>query len=150
MKVSEKYRHIGYSYPGVPRGWVPIVEKAIIEIESQMWPKWIPMFVKRKIHLWGTGNSVVQVENKIWYRIRQKLTKGQIITDIKDKYATLRIYGFFGEEIRKIIKEATKECSETCESCGSKNGVKTTGKGWIYNLCRSCRNKKISKNKNNG
>ena len=49
--------------------------------------------------------------------------------DIKDKYATLRIYGFFGEEIRTIIKEATKECSETCESCGSKDGVKTTGKG---------------------
>jgi hypothetical protein len=108
------------------------------------------MFIKRKIHLWGTGNSVVRVKNKIWYRIRQKLTKGQVIMDIKDKYATLRIYGFFGDEIRTIIKEATKECSETCESCGSKDGVKTTGKGWIYNLCRSCRNKGKSKNKNNG
>jgi hypothetical protein len=50
MKTSEKYRHIGYSYPGVPNPWKPIVEKAIVEIEKEMWPRWIPLFIKRLIH----------------------------------------------------------------------------------------------------
>jgi hypothetical protein len=32
MKISKKYRHIGYSYPGVSKGWFPIVEDAIVKI----------------------------------------------------------------------------------------------------------------------
>lgn len=141
-KVSEKYRHIGYSYPGVPNPWKPIVEKAIIEIEREMWPRWIPLFIKRWIHYLATGNSVVKVRSRFWYRIRAKLTKGQIITDIKDKFATLRIYGSFGEEIEKIIEKAEDECYRTCERCGGKEKVRSVGKGWIYNLCKICRKPK--------
>ena len=46
--LNEKYKHIGYSYPGVPKGWKPVVEKAMKDIEKAMWPSWIPMFIKRK------------------------------------------------------------------------------------------------------
>jgi hypothetical protein len=142
MKVSEKYRHIGYSYPGVPNGWKPIVEKAIIEIEREMWPRWIPVFIKRWIHYLATGNSVVRVRSWFWYRVREKLTKGQIITDIKDKFATLRIYGSFGDEIEKIIDKAEEDCYRTCERCGGNEKVRSVGKGWIYNLCKPCRKSK--------
>ena len=55
MKISEKYKHIGYSYPSVPEGWLKIVEKAIVDIEKEMWPRWIPMFIKRIIHYLATG-----------------------------------------------------------------------------------------------
>lgn len=139
MKISEKYRHIGYSYPGVPSGWKSIVEKAIIDIEKEMWPRWIPRFIKRIIHYLATGNSVVRVRSRFWNKVRQKLTKGQIITDIKDKYAELRIYGYFGKEIETIIDKAVNECYGTCERCGSQKKVRTVGKGWLYNLCRDCR-----------
>jgi hypothetical protein len=85
---------------------------------------------------------VVRVRSWFWYRIRTKLTKGQIITDIKDKFATLRIYGHFGEEIEKIIEQAEDECYKTCERCGGKEKVRSVGKGWIYNLCKTCRKPK--------
>jgi len=141
MKVSEKYRHIGYSYPGVPNPWKPIVEKAIVNIERKMWPRWIPLFLKRKIHYWATGNSVVRVKSRFWYKVRNILTKGQMVTDIKDKYASLRIYGYFGNDIEKIVRKAEKECAKTCERCGSRESAKAVGKNWIYNLCKSCRKK---------
>lgn len=139
MKISEKYKHIGYSYPSVPDGWKSIVEKAIIDMEKEMWPRWIPMFIKRKIHYLATGNSVVNIKYRFWYKVRKKLTKGQMVTDIKDKFAGLRIYGYFGDEIEAIIKKAEDECYGTCERCGSQQKVRTVGKGWIYNLCKSCR-----------
>lgn len=142
MKISEKYRHIGYSYPGVPNGWKPIVEKAIIEIEKVMWPRWIPLFLKRKIHYWATDNTVVKIKNRFWYYVRCKLTKNQIITDIKDKYATLRIYGFYEEKIESIIRKTDKICSETCESCGGKEEVRLSDYGWVHNYCIDCRKKK--------
>jgi len=142
MKISEKYRHIGYSYPGVPKGWVPIVEDAIVKIENEMWPKWIPLFVKRYIHKKATGNSVVRVESQFWNKIRNRLTKGQMITDIKDKFATLRIYGHYGDKIEKIIEEAEVKCINTCETCSSTYGVRSINYGWIYNLCKDCRSKK--------
>ncbi|NBU98547.1 MAG: hypothetical protein EBS19_10125 [Spirochaetia bacterium] len=137
--ISKKYRHIGYSFPGVPKGWKPIVEKAIVDIEREMWPKGIPFFVKRWIHYLATGNSVVRIKSRFWYNIREKLTKGQIITDIKDKFAGLRIYGNFGPEIESIIERAERECYKTCEKCGSNERVETFGRNWIYNLCKSCR-----------
>ena len=139
MKVSEKYKHIGYSYPGVPKGWQKIVEKTIEDIEKAMWPRWIPLFVKRKIHFLATGNSVVGVKNIFWYKVRKFLTKGQIVTDIKDKYATLRIYGYFSPKIDEIVKKAEDQCFATCERCGSQQKVRTVGKNWVYNLCKSCR-----------
>lgn len=141
-EVSEKYRHIGYSFMTVPKGWEGVVEKTIIKIERAMWPSWIPMFIKRKIHYLATGNSVVRIRSPFWYNIRKRLTGGQIITDIKDKYAQLRIYGSFGEDIGKIIIEAEDECYRTCERCGSNQKVRTIGRSWLYNLCKKCRYKK--------
>jgi hypothetical protein len=149
MKISEKYRHVGYSYPGVPKGWVRIVEDTIVEIERAMWPRWIPLFVKRWIHYMATGNSVVRVKSRFWYKVRTKLTKNMIITDIKDKYATLRIYGYFNKEVGDIISKASKKCSETCETCSSIYGVRAVDYGWVYNLCKDCRSKKkVTKKKN--
>jgi hypothetical protein len=149
MKISEKYRHIGYSYPGVPKGWVRIVEDAIVKIERAMWPRWIPLFVKRWIHYMATGNSVVRVKNRFWYKVRTKLTKNMIITDIKDKYASLRIYGYFNKDIEAIISKASKKCSETCETCSSTYGVRSVDYGWVYNLCTDCRSKKKATKKKN-
>lgn len=139
IKFSNKYKHIGYSWVGVPKGWEEIVKKGIIEIEKEMWFNYIPLFLKRWIHYLATGNSIIRVKNRFFYKIRQKLTKGQIVNDIKEKYATLRIYGYFGENIYKIIHKLEKECSKTCQQCSSKKGVKLYTDGWYYNLCNKCK-----------
>ena len=35
MEINEKYKHIGYSYPGVPKGWKPVVEKAMKDKDAE-------------------------------------------------------------------------------------------------------------------
>lgn len=141
MKFYKKYQHVGISHPGVPDGWIPIVKKAIISIEKEMWPAWMPFPIKRLIHWLATGNSVVHVKYWWAYRLRSRFTNGQMITDIKEKYATLRIYGDFNDKIHKIVKEGEIECRKTCQTCGSTNDVRMNNTGWFYNLCRNCRAK---------
>ena len=139
MEFSKKYDHVGYSYPAVPKTWVPIVKKAVIAIEKEMWPKYIPLFLKRWIHYLATGNSVVRIRNKFWNKVKNKLTHSMIITDIKDKYATLRIYGYFNDKIHKIIEQAELDCDNTCELWGSRRGVRTVNDcGWYRQACHKC------------
>ncbi len=138
MEFHEKYQHVGISRPGLPKGWEPIVKKAIIIIEPAMWPQWIPFPVKRIIHWLANGNSVFFIKYRWANRLRDYLTHSQMITDIKEKYATLRIYGYFGKEVNDIIKTAEIECSNTCQRCGSHEDVKVMGTGWYYNVCGNC------------
>ncbi len=142
MEFSKKYRHIGNSYAGVPRHWKPVVEKHLVRIEKVMWKQWwMPRFIMRAIHFLATGGSVVRI--KFWwaYNLRNKLTGSQIIQDIKEKYGSLRIYGYFGKEIDDIITEAVKECANTCMDCGSNNNVEYIDNGWVYVLCAECRDR---------
>ena len=145
MKIYKKYKHIGYSYPGVPDGWVTIVEKAIVDIERVMWPRWIPLFIKRWIHYLATDNSVVRVKYRWANNLRNRLTGHCMIMDIKEKYATLRIYAFSSEAIDKIIEKAEIDCDNTCQNCGSTESVETIDTGWVYNLCGECRKKMMDK-----
>ena len=139
MDFYNKYRHVGYSYLGVSDAWKPIVKKAVIAIEKEMWPKWIPMFIKRWIHYMATGNSVVCIKNKFWSKVRDKLTGHMMITDIKDKYAGLRLYGYFNDKCDTIVEIAEKECDKTCEFCGSTKNVEIRNDyGWMRNLCSTC------------
>ena len=139
MEFYNKYSHIGYSYLGVPKPWQPIVKKAVIAIEREIWPRYMPMFLKRWIHYWATGNSVVCIRNNFWNKVRDKLTGHMMITDIKDKYAGLRIYGYFNDECNKIVENAEKECDKTCEFCSSTKDVEIRDDfGWMRNLCSTC------------
>lgn len=145
LKFHEKYSHIGFSWAdNAPKGWQPIVEKALIDIEKIMWPQWwLPMWLKRFIHYTACKNSVVQINNRLFYKLRDKLTHGQMVRDIKEKFAGLRIYGDFGPLINKVVKDAVKQCDGTCQQCGSTQDVKNFKRvGWWVNLCVDCRNKK--------
>ena len=65
-----------------------------------------------------------------------------MITDIKDKYAGLRIYGYLNDVCYKIIKQAEAECDNTCEFCGSTSEVEIWNDcGWMWNLCPVCAEK---------
>ena len=135
----KKYRHVGYALPSVPDGWKGIVRKAIIDIEKEMWPEFMPVFLKHLIHYLATGNSAVHV--KFWWanKLRDKITGRSIISDIKTKYGTLRINVYGKKEIHDIVAAVTKECAATCEKCEGTSRVKLVGNtGWIYNLCIIC------------
>lgn len=139
MEFSKKYSHVGYSYLGVPDAWKPIVKKAVIELEKEMWPQWwLPMFAKRWIHWLAMGQSIWHVRCWWAYKLRNKLARGSI-SDIKDKYAGLRIYMSGTDKMYEIIERAEKECDETCESCRSKDDVQVVDYGWLYNYCKKCR-----------
>lgn len=56
------------------------------------------------------------------------------ISQIKEKFGTLRFYTSFGnDELYEIIRKAEKLSAETCESCGKPG--KLTGMSWYSTLC---------------
>lgn len=139
---QEKFSHVGYSHLGVPGPWKPHAMSAIKDIEKLMWPQWwLPMWTKRLIHYLATGWSVVRLNYRFWYNIRERLTKGCIIRDVKDKYASIRIYLSGTEEMYNIVRKAEELCSITCERCGfiSKSVINHKESGWVYNLCKKCK-----------
>jgi hypothetical protein len=136
---KRKYSYLGYTYPNVPQPWVPIVNRLLKSMDEIVRPKWIPAIILNVINAFATGGSVVMVKNRFWNNVLSKITKGIRIFDIKDKYATLRVYGSFSDEIYALIDKAEKECENTCEKCGSQDNVFEYGHGWIYNVCEKCR-----------
>lgn len=59
------------------------------------------------------------------------------ITDIKEKYGTLRWYDFgCSEEAHKIILKYCNRSAEVCQLCGKPATVMT--RGWIGYLCAKC------------
>jgi len=143
MEFYKKYSHVGYSFLNVPKAWQPIVKKAVIAIEKEIWPRWMPMFIKRWIHYLATGNSIVRVRSRFWSKVRDKYAGHMMITDIKDKFAGLRIYGYFNLACDKIVEDAEEACDNTCEDCGWTRDVEIRNDyGWMRNLCNSCADEK--------
>jgi len=150
-KEFKKYRYLGYWYPGVPEHWKPIVLNMLKEMDEYIKPKLVPRFIYNWVAWFARRGSVVNVSNNFWYKISYYLNKGNFITDIKDKYATLRVYGYFDNSVDEIIEKAEKLCENTCERCGGTEEVKDIAiKGWVTNLCINCRTElKPKKNDSN-
>ena len=71
------------------------------------------------------------------YIDRHAVTQIEAI-QVKEKFGTLRFYVQGGDEITdSIIEYAEILSSQTCEHCGSTEGVKQT-KGYVVTLCRKC------------
>jgi len=148
----KKYNYLGCVGLTVPEPWKPIVYEAIQKIDKIVKPVWIPRVLVNKIWMLGTGESIVKVKSKFWYFIYRKITKKILIKDIKIKFAGLRIYGDFNEEINKIVSEAVSKCDKTCEYCGSIDKVRRVEiNRWVRNVCKKCESKERGKfkNKNN-
>jgi len=73
-----------------------------------------------------------------------KIAPDYKIFQIKEKFGGLRYYtdGSIGEEGERLIAEAERECSKTCEFCGSTDEVATAGPSWIKTLCKVCHSKR--------
>ena len=61
---------------------------------------------------------------------------------VKEKFGGLRLYtGAATDEQFDIINKAEEESYHTCEWCGSKENITTSG-GWLITLCDDCRQKR--------
>ena len=64
---------------------------------------------------------------------------GALVTQVKEKYGTLRIYvGTVHDELANIVDVAEEASGETCEMCGAP-GSRTTDRRWILTLCDACK-----------
>jgi hypothetical protein len=63
-----------------------------------------------------------------------------VVTDVKEKYGTLRFYVVScSEEFYKLIDEVEERSAAICETCGEP-GETRFDLGWYKTLCDSCYN----------
>ena len=63
------------------------------------------------------------------------------ITQIKEKWGTLRVYTFGEDEkLSELVNKAESESAYVCEHCGSRHDIGRTS-GYIRTLCRTCAKK---------
>lgn len=132
-----KYRYLGAVAPEVPETWKPIIFKMIEDIDKIIKPKfisrWFLNFLYDKSHN-KRGLVVIPFLDKIL----SKLIDGTNITQIKQKFATLRVYGTFNSNVCIITRAAESTCNNTCESCGNNGTSNVMVKNWVRNLCLEC------------
>ncbi len=73
-------------------------------IDQKVRPKWCPYWFLNLLHLWGNDNSICRLRSARISRLRDRIIGGVMITDIKEKWGTLRIYGRFTPEIEEELK----------------------------------------------
>jgi len=108
-KKGEEYSYLGYAYY-TPKTFVgTILLDFFKEVDKVARPKWCPKFYLRLLKLFGNDNSVVRMRNYYLSCKYSKITKGIMITDMKWKYDSFRIYGSFTKELDNISKEVCKK-----------------------------------------
>ena len=133
------YSYLGYTYLSIPEPWKLIVSRFLQDVDKIIRPWYIPRIFLNIVNNLATGRSVVRIRSHFWLRVLEYFTHGVQISDIKDKYATLRIYGSFTDGIQELADKAEEECTHICEKCGSREDVDFYGVHWVYCYCGKCR-----------
>lgn len=105
-KREHKYKYLGITWNLFKEGTegYELIEEFIQYVDNISKPKWCPRFILRILHLYGNDNSIIRCRSQKLSRISRKLLKGIMITDIKEKWGTLRIYGYFTKEINDKLR----------------------------------------------
>lgn len=83
-----------------------LLQKFIEVASEKAKPIWMPWQFMNLLFLFAADNSIVKVRIPwLYYNVFLKLTKGLMITDIKEKFGTLRIYGNFDKELSDLADE---------------------------------------------
>jgi len=84
------------------------------------------------------GNGWFDLIDKTLAKIKEK-DEEVLVTQIKEKYAELRIYvNEASLEVYDIIHEAEEKSRTVCERCGKHNAEVRSKGGWFKTLCDSC------------
>jgi len=115
MDTHEKYKYLGISYNifRVNSKNAQLLNDFYEFVDSKIKPWWCPRWFLRFLHLFGNDNSVVRVRSQRLHKLLRWLTDGVTIQQVKTKFGTLRIYGYFTEEIQNRITELEKEINPT-------------------------------------
>lgn len=125
-KNFKKYRYLGMVNPEVPDPWKPTILNMLISIDKIVKPKYYPRFM---LNLFADRGGYI-CEDKVYF------------SQIKQKFGSLRISASYIPEIQVIIDKATTLCNNTCEFCGNIGTENTTIKGWVRNVCITCKETK--------
>lgn len=82
-----------------------LIEEFLNFVASKARKWWTPFWLLNLLHLYGRDNSIVRCRSQKISRLCGRLTNGIVVTDVKEKWGTLRIYGSFTEEIEERLKE---------------------------------------------
>jgi len=115
LDTHEKYRYLGITYNifRVNTRNAELLDDFYKFVDSKVKPWYVPRWFLRLLHLFGNDNSIVRVRSQWIHKLHRKLTGGVIIQQVKTKFGTLRIYGYFTEEIQNRITELEKEINPT-------------------------------------
>ena len=104
---DHKYHYLGISWNIFDENTdlYDYLENFIMFVAKKAKPWWVPRFVLNLLHLFGNDNSIVRCRNFHLSHVKQLLTGGITIHDIKTKYGTLRVYGNFTQEIYDELKK---------------------------------------------
>jgi ribosomal protein L37AE/L43A len=122
----KKYRYLGQVVPEVPKSWEPHIMEMFIKLDKIARHKFIPLFLLNFI-------------NTVFPLLLEKLMPSIFITQIKQKFGVLRVYGTFSSRAQKIVSQTESLCNNTCEFCGNPNTTRVMVKSWIRNLCATCK-----------
>ena len=118
FKPSNKYAYLGIHWNIFFKDTdnYNILNKFIQDVDKIAKPWYAPRWFLNLLHLFGNDNSIIKVRNYGIHKFRNYLTKGIMITDIKTKYDTIRIYGYFPQKINDLIDEVEKKINPTLEA----------------------------------
>lgn len=122
----KKYKYLGQVIPEVPKVW----ENHILDMLSELDKLSRPKFVSK---------GLLNFLSSAYPALLRKFIPNIQITQIKQKFATLRITGTFNKTAQSIINNTIFLCNNTCEFCGNPNTTHVTVKSWVRNLCSTCK-----------
>jgi hypothetical protein len=109
-------------------GWYNILNSLCFQIQSHI--DWIEQVNQGIIE----RNKKEDPEGQINQQMLQEYIPQAIVTQVKEKFGTLRFYYDGGDEkIDGMVTMAEAMSAVTCEVCG--NAGKFRGRGWYYTAC---------------
>jgi hypothetical protein len=117
---------------GVPKAWLPIVDLLCGAIQSYC-------NSTRSVKNPDYDETLPYArEDRRTHKYLQEPREQVVCIQMKEKFGGLRFYTNGHDDIVEgMIKLAEKICSETCETCGTREGLGFT-KGWITVKCENC------------
>lgn len=105
FKHENRRRYIGIDWNLFKEGTegYELIEEFLdfVACKARRW--WTPSWFLNLLHLFGRDNSAVRMRSYRLSRLCSRLTNGILVTDVKEKYGTLRIYGSFTDEINEML-----------------------------------------------
>lgn len=137
-----KYRYLGEVSAAIPEPWKPIVLQMLVDIDKIIRPWYMPRSIlNKRQESRRKRNKERRMANLSLEKQTEILNEDIYITQIKEKFASLRVSGTFTPEIKAIVLQTMEDCANTCEFCGAPDPSIISIKGWVRNLCIECKQK---------